>query len=547
LRAAREAPFREAILSPTFSKRAGIAALLAVLFLAGWAIGWTRATAVDRYGDLDLFVDVFAKVHQFYVDPVEPKALVQSAIEGMLRDLDPFSSYLDERSFQDLQISTQGEFGGLGIVVSVRDRYPTVISPIEGTPAHGLGIVAGDVITEIEGESTRDLPIDQVVSRLRGSQGTAVRISIRREGETEDREYTIVREIIKLKSVPYTMLFDGNVGYVRLSNFSATSGDEVRSAIADLERRGARSLILDLRENPGGLLSEAVDVSEMFLERGAVIVETRGRARNADHTYTASEPRPHLGQPLVILISAGSASASEIVAGAVQDHDRGLVVGQTSFGKGSVQSLIDLPGTRAALKLTTAKYYTPAGRSIHRELDADEAEALAVEGDEATPDEAPAPPVRHPAAPDSARPTFRTDEGRIVYGGGGITPDVIVTPDTLGPVAREVRRRGLFFKFAVKHVARNGDHAEMLQVTPAVWEEFRRLLVAEGVEFTELEVAAERRWLELGMRQEVARRVGGDAAAFRVVSPEDKALQKALELLRKADGPRELLRLSALP
>ncbi len=528
---------------PIHSKRFGILVLLAILFVAGWAFGWSRATAVDRYGELDLFVDVFAKVHQFYVDPVEPEVLVESAIQGMLRELDPFSSFLDERSFQDLQISTQGEFGGLGIVVSVRDRYPTIIAPIEGTPAYSLGLVAGDVITEIDGVTTLDVPIDQVVSKLRGAQGTAVRISIRREGETEERDYTIVREVIRLKSVPYTMLFDGGIGYIRLSNFSATSGDEVRAAVADLERRGARSLVLDLRENPGGLLSEAIDVSEMFLERGAVVVETRGRARNADHTYTATEAKPHLNQALVVLVSAGSASASEIVAGAIQDHDRGLLVGQTTFGKGSVQSLIDLPGSRAALKLTTAKYYTPAGRSIHRDFKAEEAEARAggrLEGlDEGAPPQ--------PAIPDSARPVYHTTGGRDVYGGGGITPDVAVIPDTLGAVSREVRRRGLFFKFAVKYVARHAGQAENLQVTPETWSEFHQLLRSDDVEFSDAEVEGERRWLELGMRQEVARQVGGDAAAFRAVTPDDKTLQKALELLRKADGPRELLRLSALP
>ena len=536
-------------MSQTHSRRLGIIVLLAVLFVAGWAFGWSRATAVDRYSELDLFVDVFAKIHQFYVDPVEAEQLVDSAIEGMLRDLDPFSSYLDESSFQNLQISTQGEFGGLGIVVSVRDRFPTVISPIEGTPAWSLGIVAGDVITEIEGETTRDLPIDEVVTKLRGPEGTPVRVTIRRVGQAGEREYTIVREIVKLKSVPYAMLLDEEVGYIRLSSFSATSGDEVREAIADLEKKGAKSFILDLRENPGGLLSEAIDVAEQFLERGSVVVETRGRARNSDHTYNAAETKPHISQALVVLVSGGSASASEIVAGAVQDHDRGLVVGQTTFGKGSVQSLIDLPGSRAALKLTTAKYYTPAGRSIHKDFDSEEHAQMAAlgEADELEVDESQEAEPR-PSAPDTTeRPVFHTDGGRTVYGGGGITPDVMVQPDTLGPVARDVRRRGLFFKFAVQHVAGQPGQGETLRVTPEVWGEFRSLLRKEGVEFTDAEIESERRWLELGMRQEVARRIGGDAGAFRAISPDDKTLQKALELLRQADGPRELLRLSALP
>jgi carboxyl-terminal processing protease len=453
----------------------------------------------------------------------------------MLRELDPFSAYLDEDSFKDLQITTQGQFGGLGIVVSVRDDFPTVISPLDGTPAYSLGIQSGDVIIDIEGESTRGMPIDEVVGKLRGPEGTKVTIKIKREGEAEDREYTIIREIIHVKSVPYAMILDGDIGYVRVSNFSASTGEELREALDVLDEQGSRGLILDLRENPGGLLSEAVDVAELFLNRGSVVVETRGRARNTDHTYTASYSRPHLSQPLVVLVSGGSASASEIVAGAVQDHDRGLVVGQQTFGKGSVQSVIDLPGSREALKLTTAKYYTPAGRSIHRDhpgLRSEEPAAIG-EGEEAAPDS-------------TERPIYYTDSGREVFGGGGINPDVVVELDTLQTLSREVLRRGLFFKFAIKYVAKHPDQSAELEVTPEVINSFSELLREEAVEFTPEEVVAQREYLELGIKREVARRVEGDAAAFKAVTPGDRTLQKALELLRKANGPKELIQLSSI-
>jgi carboxyl-terminal processing protease len=513
-----------------------VGGLVVALFVTGWVIGWSRATASDRYKDVDIFVDVLAKINQFYVDPVDPSELVEGAVNGMLRDLDPFSAYLDEDSFEDLQITTQGQFGGLGIVVSVRDNYPTVISPLEGTPAYSLGIQSGDVIVDIEGESTRDLPIDKVVNKLRGPEGTQVTIKIRREGQAEDRDYTIVREIIHVKSVPYAMVLDGNVGYVRVSNFSATTGEELREALGVLEANGARALILDLRENPGGLLSEAVDVAELFLDRGSVVVETRGRARNTDHTYTASYSRPHLSQPLVVLVSRGSASASEIVAGAIQDHDRGLVVGQVTFGKGSVQSVIDLPGSRAALKLTTAKYYTPAGRSIHRDHPRSREEAIAMaEAEEAE------------AETDSTdKHVYFTDSGREVFGGGGISPDVSVELDTLQTLSREALRRGLYFKYAVKYVAKNPDQGEVMEVDATVWQDFAEFLRSEEFEFTAAEMEEQREFLELGIKREIARRVGGDAAAFRAVTPGDRTLQKALELLRKANGPQELIQLSSI-
>lgn len=523
---------------PSFPRRLGIAAVVIALFAAGWAVGWSRAIARDHYEDVDLFVEVLSRVEQYYVDPVEPKKLVTGAINGMLRRLDPFSNYLDEKSYGDLQATTQGQFGGLGIVVAIRDGYPTVISPLEGTPAYSLGIQSGDRIVEIEGKSTHSMAIDDVVAKLRGPEGTQVTILVRREGEEEPRSYTITRQIIKVKSVPYTMSFPGGVGYVRLASFSASSGDELRRALEALEKEGAKSLILDLRRNPGGLLTEAVDVSELFLPKGEVVVETRGRIKNSDQVFRSQYVRPHLSQPLVVLVDEASASAAEIVAGAIQDHDRGLVVGEPTYGKGSVQSVINLQGTRAALKLTTAKYYTPSGRSIHKDqFNAHPGEDSDDSDDSVTPADTTDP---------AKRPKFHTDSGRTVYGGGGILPDIVVQPDTLTPPASDVERRGLFFKFAVRYVAKHSGQKADLEITPQVWTQFSDFLREEKLDAKPESLQAQREYLENGLKREVARRVAGDAAAFRVASGEDQVLQRALDLLRKARGPRELVRLSML-
>jgi carboxyl-terminal processing protease len=527
--------------SSPLRRRLGFGALVVLLFAAGWLLGWTRAAARDRYEHVELFVEVLSRVEQFYVDPVEPKKLVTGAINGMLRRLDPFSNYLDEKALSSLTADTQGEFGGLGIVVSIRDALPTVISVLEGTPAYGLGILSGDAIVEIDGKSTRGLTIEDVVGKLRGPAGTDVKVQIRREGESEPRDYTITRQIIKVKSVPYAMTFPGRVGYVRLGTFSKTRGDELRRAIAGVEREGAKSLILDLRSNPGGLLTEAVDVAEVFLPKGAKVVETRGRAKGSNQTYYAQDPHPNLTQPLVVLTDDFTASAAEIVAGAIQDHDRGLVVGEPTFGKGSVQSVFNLPGTKAALKLTTAKYYTPSGRSIHKDQFNPHAggSALATD-DEDTEAEPPAP------ADTAKRPVFHTDAGRVVRGGGGIAPDLVIHPDTLISPAYEIERRGLLFKFAVKQGAPPAGAGAPPAVTPEQWDRFVEFLRSEKVSFTPDSLAAQRAYLETGIQRELARRTGGDAAAFRAAAPEDQVLQRALALLRKTRGPRELLKLSLL-
>jgi carboxyl-terminal processing protease len=508
-------------------RRLVIAILLVVLFALGWWSG--RVASRDLYADLDLFVEVLHKIEANYVDAVEPQSLMDGAIKGMLRQLDPHSQYLDEKSYANLRSMTEGTFGGIGVEVNVRDGYPTVIAPIEGTPAWEAGLRSGDVIVQIDGRSTYGLTVADAADRLRGPDGTEVRVKLSREGEDEEHEVTLVRRIIERKAVPYAFVARDSIGYLRLSAFSERTAEETRTMLERLGEQGAKSLVLDLRMNPGGLLDQAVGVTEAFLPRGTMVVYTHGRIRSEDSRYYADEPSPNLKWPVVVLVDGGSASASEIVAGALQDLDRALLVGSTTFGKGSVQRLFPLPDQKAALKLTTALYYTPSGRSIDRAT----RDSLLDEEDAA---DVPA----LPSAPDSApRPLFRTRAGRIVYGGGGIAPDVIVVPDTLAGLLRRVESRNLAFRFANRWL--NTHPQPQPDVTlPVPWTEFLDWLREERVEFTAAEAASGRAVLERAVRREMARRMLGDGAAARVALEGDPAWARACAVLTRARAPRDV-------
>ncbi len=523
-------------------RRILLGSVLVVLFGVGWAAGRGSARAGDLYQNLDLFVEILHRIQENYVDPVEPEKLIGGAMKGMLRDLDPYSQFLDAGSYTNLQATTHGSFGGIGVEVSIRDDYPTVISPIEGSPAWTLGIRSGDIITRIDGRSAAGLAIDEVAQRLRGPQGTHVQVSIRREGEDGEVEYSIERREIVTKSVRHAFVVDGKVGYLRLANFSETSRGEVRAALDRLKAAGANRLVLDLRSNPGGLLDQAVDVAEQFVKQGTKIVSTRGRARGQDNVYFASETQPLLDWPMVVLVDGASASASEIVAGSLQDLDRALVIGQTTFGKGSVQSVFPLRERTVALKLTTARYYTPSGRSIHK-LAAAPAPLAAVTGDDEAPD-APSPHPAPPAAADTARPAFRTPAGRTVYGGGGILPDIEVARDTLPPLTNRVEGRGYAFRFANRWANTHRGWRATDPLTPALWQDFAAFLAAEKVPFTDAEMAAERPLLDRALRRELARRLAGDTAAIRVALEGDPAFERALRVLSRARTPREVFALA---
>ena len=516
----------------------GLAALLATLFTIGWWVGRSSATAPDDlYANVDSFVEVLQKVEQAYVDPVEPRKLIEGGIKGMLHDLDPYSQYLDERSWENLKATTQGSFGGIGISVAVRDNYPTVISPIEGSPAWTLGIRPGDVIVKIDGASSAGLAVDEVANRLRGPVNTKVQITVHREGEKDDQDYTVERKIIVTKAVPYAFMAEAHTGYIRLANFSENSGAEVRAAMDKLRAAGANRLVLDLRANPGGLLDQAVDVVEQLVKPNTLVVYTRGRGKGQDNRYYSSERHPQLDWPVVVLVDPATASASEIVAGALQDLDRALVVGETSFGKGSVQSVFPLRGRNAALKLTTAKYYTPSGRSIHR------ASHPELAGGEDDSDEEDTPPATAPT--DSTPPkAYRTSTGRVVYGGGGIVPDLKVVQDSLPPLTRRVETRGLPFRFANRWVNTH-PNAKLGPVDEPMRRDFQSFLTAEKVEFTPVELAAQQPLLDRAVRRELARRISGDAAAARVALDGDPVYEQALDILARARTPREVFTFAA--
>ena len=337
---------------------------VSIFLLAGTYQAHKLASATEEgtYEQLKLFASVYDLVQRNYVTEVEPQKLIYGAIEGMLRSLDPHSSFLKPTDYKELQIETKGSFTGIGIEISLRDGILTVVSPIEGTPAYKAGLKANDKIIKIEGKSTKNMGLIEAVKLLRGPKGTKVTISIFREGWNQLKDVTLTRDVIPIKSVRYHTLEQG-YGYVRISNFQNKTSLELRKALNDLEKEGElKGLVLDLRNNPGGLLDQAVKVADQFLDEG-LIVYTDGRIKDQIMRFTAHpDPEPST-YPIVILVNEGSASASEIVAGALQDHKRALVMGTQTFGKGSVQTIIPLEDG-AAVRLTTALYYTPSGRSI---------------------------------------------------------------------------------------------------------------------------------------------------------------------------------------
>jgi carboxyl-terminal processing protease len=341
------------------------AAVLAVLTLS---LGGTSASkGVDRtatYEQLKLFTDVLAIIQNQYVDETEPREVIYGAVRGMLRALDPHSSFMDPESYREMQVETSGSFGGLGIEITIRDDQLTVVAPIEGTPAWRAGIQPGDRIVKIEGLVTKDMSLPDAVKRMRGPKGTKITVTVAREGIKDPIDVTLVREVIQVQSVKAQELEPG-IGYIRVRQFQERTSPDLVTAVEKFEKTGRLGgLIVDVRSNPGGLLSAAVEVSEEFLGDGKLIVYTEGRVRNQNMRFTAHAKRAITEVPLVVLVNQGSASASEIVAGAIQDHGRGVVIGQQTFGKGSVQTIIPL-ADGSGLRLTTARYFTPKGRSIH--------------------------------------------------------------------------------------------------------------------------------------------------------------------------------------
>lgn len=339
--------------------------LLAWPILGKKAVNEAQASPQELYKQLNLFGDVLERIRSDYVEAPDDKKLIESAINGMLSALDPHSSYLDPKSFKDMQVSTRGEFGGLGIEVTMEEGLVKVVAPIDETPAARAGVRAGDLITHLDDEQVQGLTLAQAVERMRGPVNTTIKLKIKREGVNEPVEIKIVRDIIRIRAVR-SREEGGDIGYIRIVQFNEKAFDGLKTAIEQTKKAipqdKLKGYVIDLRNNPGGLLDQAISISDAFLERGE-IVSTRGREKNEAQRVNAKAGDLTNGKPLIVLINGGSASASEIVAGALQDHKRATVIGSRSFGKGSVQTIIPL-GQNGAVKLTTARYYTPSGRSI---------------------------------------------------------------------------------------------------------------------------------------------------------------------------------------
>ncbi len=480
----------------------------------------------DMQKRLKEYTDLLSAVTTWSAEEVTPDKAVYASVDGMLRALDPHTSFLEPKEYSDMQDRQKGTFFGLGILVTKRNDQVTVITPLEGTPASRLGIRAGDVIAEVEGVSTDDLTLDEVVKRLKGPKGTTVNIKIRRVGMKEPIPLAIVRAAIPTNSISNVLMIRPGIGYIRVKDFTSTTVRELDEAIEKLQGQGMQKLVLDLRGNPGGLLDAAVGVSDHFLEKGQMIVYTKGRTPDSAQEYTAPGKHEKFDLPLVVLVNRGSASASEIVAGAIQDHDRGLVVGETSWGKGLVQSVYTLQ-YGAGLALTTSKYYTPAGRNIQRDYTsvydyymADEAE-------------------NGPEVPLAQREQFKTATGRIVYGGGGITPDVIVKHAKLARTTQLLEVRSAIFNFAVEYAAKHPELTKELTVTPEMVEELIHHAVEHDIAPEHdirdaMQNEADRKFVERALKAEIVAAKFGYDASYPYRLQGDAQVEKALEVFPEA-------------
>ena len=530
-------------------------ALLGISTVAGGLFGDRVLAGGSRLNDhLRLYTSILGAVEDEYAEEVKSDRLVSSSIRELLRTLDPHSNFLEVKEYSTLQERQRGSYYGLGITVQAVDGNITVVAPFEGTPAHRLGIRAGDVISRIEGEDARGMSIDDAVKRLRGPKGSPVHITVTRPGYDAPIEFTVIRDEIPLHAVPYFFMAAPRTGYIRLQDFNETTacrpGDgkacekELEKALHTLKEKGATSILLDIRDNPGGLLDQAIAVSNLFLAKGQLVVYTRGRTKRDESNYITDADSPYADLPLLVLTSRHSASASEIVAGAIQDHDRGLIVGETTFGKGLVQTIMPLRNVRGyALALTTARYYTPSGRSIQRDYGSTALEDYVAPRDRKSCDE-------------GGGESKLTDAGRKVFGGDGITPDYCVEPPVPEKFVASLIGRQVFVGFARRYeasetsgssaIAGTGSRSEApsasikrigrdFRVDDAVLADFRAYLTAQKIPFTDADLAENREAVVQLMTEVVLTQAFGEGEAKKRTLTWDPQVQKALSLVGRAE------------
>ncbi len=460
------------------SKRAKTSLFLVLVsvLLFGAVVGFWMPQDDDFYKlrkNFRIFGAVYEKLATGYVKPVDPEHLMRVGIDAMLSELDPYTTFLDEAENANIDMITEGRYGGVGLDVGERAGKITVVAPVEGASGYKQGIRAGDIITKVDEEPVAPLSTEDVETLLRGEPGTTVQVVVEREGAPAPLTFTLTREEIDLENVSYKGLVGeaADVGYVRLDRFTRDAAPELESALQSLTERGDLSgMVLDLRDNPGGLLNAAVSVTELFVKKGAEVVSTEGRIPKANNTYRSDRSPLLPDLPLVVLVNNYSASASEIVAGAVQDHDRGVVMGATTYGKGLVQAVRDLPHN-TSLKMTTAQYHTPSGRSIQK-LDP------IAESDTST-----ASLNRTKTDSSSTMAPHKTTHGRTVRDGNGLRPDVQVAADTASALEKALKRSAAFFYYANHYAASRDSLSADFAVTDAVYDDFQSWLNEENISY----------------------------------------------------------------
>ncbi len=502
----------------------GVLVVSAVLGgIYGPAVRATSSDVTNLQDSVKSFTHVLSIVQKNYAIPVDTDhAIYSGAIPGMLRVLDPHSSFFDPRAYANLREDQRGRYYGVGMTIVPRDNFTYVLSPMPGSPAFRSGIRPGDVIMAVDSKSTEGLSSSEVADMLKGPKGTVVHITMKRVGYPESLNFTVTRDEIPKHSVDLAFEVHPGIGYIKLSGFNETTDTELAQALKDLDATKLDGIVLDLRGNPGGLLNEAVAVSDMFLDKNQLIVSHHGRS-SPERRYYAVRGNRGVTVPLVVIVNGGSASASEIVTGAIQDHDRGLVVGEQSFGKGLVQTVSGL-SENTGLALTTARYYTPSGRLIQRDYkDVSLYDYL----------------YNHKnPAPTEVK---LTDSGRQVTGGGGITPDVIVAPAKLDPFQEELLRHEVFFPyqggvggFTTYFLGMRPEVTKDFAVTDDVLKVFRGYLDKEKVPYTETDITQNLSWIKREIRKEAFISVFGLTEGYKVDLDDDVQLQKAVETLPQA-------------
>ena len=529
--------------------------MVTAVMLVGMLVGFQGRNLISAdniYEQFNKFREILVLTDKYYVDPVDTRKLTEGAITGMLEQLDPHSVYFPPKAFEKASEEMQGNYQGVGLSIRALNDTIIVVEPMGGGPAAKLGILSNDRIVRINDSTAVGLTSDQASLRLRGPKGTKVKVSIARPGVPENLVYEITRAEISLNSIDVTLMINDEVGYIAVNKFAMTTGNEVNVALRDLRSKGMKRLILDLRYNPGGVMEEAVKMADLFLDAGSKskprqIVYTKGRASELEESFTATTGQEYEKLPLIVLINHASASASEIVAGAIQDWDRGLIVGETSFGKGLVQRQWAF-GDGSAFRLTIARYYTPTGRLIQRSYtgkDKSEYEREAFERVEQEGDN-----LEHKkdatAKADSGRPVFHTNSGRVVYGGGGISPDYIVKPPAATESMLNIQRRDMFYQFITSYLDARGQamrstYGEDVQrfvktfaVTEEMLQEFRTFIATKGVKLEEKDLQKDILFVKARLKAEIARSFWGNNGSYRVMLEVDPQFQKAMTLLPEA-------------